>query len=77
MLLHDDVLTEYKVDKLLIQVNPEYSDYGETEIDREQWNKICELADTIGGDIKALIDEAKPWVEDTFQTEEVFTILGI
>lgn len=77
LLLHDDILREYEIYKLFKYVNPEYSDYGETEIDKEKWNRICELADAIGGDVKAIIDEAKPWVEDTFQTEEIFTILGI
>lgn len=77
LLLHDDILRELKLYQLFREAAPEYSDYGETEIDKDKWAIICNRANVLGGDVKAAIDEADLWVEETFKTEERFTILGI
>ncbi|MBQ3599941.1 MAG: hypothetical protein II992_01905 [Lachnospiraceae bacterium] len=77
LLLHDDIMCEVKLHKLFREVDSEYDDYGETEIDKEKWYKIFHIANAIGGDVKIAIDEANIWAEEVFKTEEMFTILGL
>lgn len=77
LFLHDDILQELELYNLFREADPEYSDYGETEIDSDKWAIICGMANVLGGDVKAAIDEADLWVKETLKTEEKFTILGI
>lgn len=77
LLLHDDICWELKLGKLLGKVIPEYDTYGNTEVTKEVWAEICERAEAIGGEVQAAIREADVWVQENFETEEVFYILGL
>ena len=50
---------------------------GETEINKTQWLQIVSKAMTMGGEIQEAISEADVWAKKVFETESVFTILGI
>ncbi len=75
--LHDDVMYNLNIDKILVSVLPNYDPFGETEVMYQQWKKILEQAQIIGGDTYAAILEADQWVADTFTEYNVFTILGL
>lgn len=77
LLLHDDVLYNLKLDYLFREVEPAYDEYGETEINKTQWLQIVSKAMTMGGEIQEAISEADVWAKKVFETESVFTILGI
>lgn len=62
---------------LFHSVVPLHDEYGETEITQKQWNEIYLRASEIGGEVKGVIDEINFWVKTIFQTETIFTILGI
>lgn len=77
LLLHDDVCQELKLYELFREADSGYSDSGETEIDKEKWQIICNRANIIGGNVKMAINEADLWVKEVFREEERFTILGL
>lgn len=77
LLMHDDILIGLQLEDLFAETVSGYHSYGETEISREQWKAVCNQADAMGGEMKAAIEELKPWAEKNFRTEQVFTILGI
>lgn len=77
MNIHDDWMFTLGLEDLISNVIDNYQLYGETEINKEQWRDICTSAEKIGGDLLEAIKEIKPWVEDNFLQNEVFTILGI
>ena len=56
---------------------PEFQYYGETVITKPQWHQILLTAQNVGGEVKTVIDELDLWAQECFQTESVFTILGI
>lgn len=75
--LHDDVLYNLKLEDIFYQVNSSYDPYNETEINIDQWMQICTIAETIGGEVEEAINEAKSWLQETLEEDNLFTILGI
>lgn len=75
--IHDDLLTEIGLDKLILSIVDDYDPLGQTIIDKEQWESICAKAEEIGGALLDAIYEVTPWAEANFQQYEVFTILGL
>lgn len=75
--IHEDLMAASGLDKLILSIVEDYDPYGETEIDFNQWKKICIKAEEIGGSLLEAIKEVEPWAEDNFSQNEVFTILGI
>lgn len=77
LLIHDDVLYSLKMGNLLAKFIPDYSEYGDFELNVSQWEQIYNEAGMIGGELKEAIDEAAAWVNENFITNEVFAIIGI
>lgn len=77
LLLHDDLLISLKLGGLLAEILSGYSSYGVVELNAFQWEQIYRRAGLIGGELKAAMDEAAPWVRENFAGNEVFSILGI
>lgn len=77
LLIHDDIFFNLKLGDLFKEIVPDYNPSGETEINQEQWKSIYSKAEFIGGEIKLAIEELDVWVKDNFQTENIFTILGL
>jgi hypothetical protein len=61
----------------LFRIIPEYDPCDLTEINRQQWDMLKEKAATLSTEVQTLVSEAEPWVEKNFETEEVFTIVGV
>lgn len=47
--LHDDILFELKLADIFSEANYVYDPFNETEINEQQWQKIYEIAKTLGG----------------------------
>ena len=62
---------------ILIKYAPNYDPFGETEINKFQWEQIKTDCLLCGGKSAALAKEADHWMIDTFSKYSVFTILGI
>ncbi len=77
LLLHDDVHLELKLYGLFKQVLPKYDAYGDVEVSKAQWQEIYTMAEEIGGEVFEAIKEADVWVQECFETEDVFYMLGI
>lgn len=77
LFLHDDILYKMDLERIFRKVALGYRSYNETEINREQWKQIREIASGVSGEVENLILEIEPWVEDNFKEHAVFTILGI
>lgn len=77
LLIHDDIFFDLKLGNLFAETVSGYISYGETEISMEQWEAVYNKAESMGGGVKAAMEELKLWAEQNFQTEQVFTILGI
>lgn len=77
LLLHDDVYMKLGLDKLFKKAISVYDAYAHTEVNKDQWQKVCEIAGELGGEVKLAIGEADVWVKENFVREEVFTIVGI
>ena len=75
--IHDDWIWSLGLARLICSVIDYYDEYGETEVNAEQWKKIYEGAEKIGGELFEAVKEVAPWAEDNFHQHEVFTILGI
>lgn len=77
LLIHDDVLVSLKMAELLAEIIPDYSPYGYCEMNIFQWNEFYNRAALLGGQLKAALDEAFAWINENFDENEVFTMLGI
>jgi hypothetical protein len=75
--IHDNQMFDLKLDELICSIVNTYDPFGETEIDKTQWNAIKSKAEMIGDNLLDAINELTPWVEDTYVTHNIFTILGI
>lgn len=75
--IHDDIMYTSGLEALIIQVNPDYTSYGETRITETQWLKIYDIAECMGGELFELVKEANVWVKETFIEYKMFTILGL
>lgn len=58
-------------------LSPAFQYYGETVITQSQWREIFLRAQNLGGEVKKIMDEIDLWTQEFFETEPVFTILGI
>lgn len=77
LFLYDDYVNDLQLYELIIEVVPTYDRYGITEVNKEQWQKMCIVAEKISGETKAVIDEINIWARENFETESIFTILGV
>ena len=76
--LHDDVVTDLELTSRLFKASDvAFNNYGITKITLDDWNALVKQANEVGGEISELIEELRPWAEENFQKNEVFTILGI
>lgn len=73
--LHDNVM--FELHKLFKAANVEFDRFDETVITLDDWNALVRCAGELGGEILELIEELKPWAEENFRNNEIFTILGI
>lgn len=77
LLIHDDVHLELKLYGLFKQALPSYDAFGDIEVNKAQWQAIYRMAEEIGGEAYDAIKEADIWVQECFETEDVFYMLGI
>ena len=75
--IDDDDLLEGDFVEILIKHVPNYDPYGETEINKFQWEQIKADCTLSGGKSSAIVKEAEKWMVDTFDKYEVFTIIGL
>ena len=75
--IHDDILCKLGMIDLFLSVIPRYDSLDETEVNKEQWDDIKNQAKAIGGNLFEAIEEADIWVQETFLSHMVFTIIGI
>lgn len=76
--LHDDVVIDLELTgKLFKAAGVVFNNYGITKITLPDWNALVTQANAAGGEISELIEELRPWAEDNFRKNEIFTILGI
>lgn len=75
--LHDDILFTLNIERVFLEVVPDYDMYNETEINKSHWEQICKMAKSIGGEIETAIKEVDVWVQDNYKEYDIFTILGI
>lgn len=76
--LHDDVVCDLNLyPELFKAANVEFNAYGITKITLEDWNALVKRAGEVGGEVLEFIEELKPWAEENFENNDIFTILGI
>lgn len=77
VLLHDDTFNALKLYDLFALFVVNYDTYGITQINEQQWQAIYNKSKEIGGEVQSAIEELNHWCQHNFQTETVFTVLGI
>lgn len=75
--MHDDIMMKIGFYELLSEVIEGYSPFGIYEINKDKWEMILNKSYKYGEEISVAIKELKPWAENNFSENEVFTILGI
>lgn len=75
--MHADVFDELNLFELFTEAIPDFDYFGVTEVSPNQYDKLRVLARDRGGEIAAVFEELDGWVKNCFQTENVFSILGI
>jgi hypothetical protein len=76
LLLSDIIFRTLKLTKLF-NVIPNFDPYDIIEVTKKQWEEVKELAASIGGEVKELIEEADIWARNNFESFDCFTIVGI
>lgn len=78
LFLHDDVVTDLDLYRGLFKAaNVKFDGCGINKITLDDWNALVKRAGELGGEILELIEELRPWAEENFRNNEIFTILGI
>lgn len=75
--ISDDLWDEFNLSELIGNVNKDFNYYGITVITKNQWNKIINNSQKTDSAWKDVIAEAIPWVNDCFEKNEVFSIIGM
>lgn len=76
--LHDDVFIELNLYKsVFAKAFDSFNVWGDNRVSKSDWERICEISEVCGGEIKELFDELKPWAEENFSAYGEFWILGI
>lgn len=75
--ISDEIWDKYQMSKLIHMVVPNFDFYGLTMITKEQWLAIVENSQNEDCLCKDVIQEAIPWVNKCFESNDVFTICGI
>lgn len=75
--LHVNTFDDLQLYDTFAQALPHFDYFGVTEVTPAQYETLKSMALSRGGEIAAVIEELDPWVRTCFQTEKVFTILGI
>ena len=65
------------VSDLILEVIPEFDFYGITIVTKVQWDNILTKSQSDGCTCKEIIAEAVPWAAKCFETNDVFTIIGM
>lgn len=61
----------------LVEVLTDYSAFGESEVTKEDWDKIGHIIETKSKACKEMYEEASTWAKEVFATFDCFTIIGI
>ncbi len=77
LLIHNDDLEATGLADFLYEWLPHYDQYGDVEVKRRQWNVLMEKAYNIGGEVEVVMEELRPWAEETLRIHGVFSIMGI
>lgn len=77
LLIHDEILTDSGLDRILGDAAADYDYYGDTLFFPEDWEEVCRLARKQGGMAAEIVAEAEAWVTDVFEEHGCFTVLGI
>lgn len=70
-----ETFDEFNLKKLIRGVVPAFDYYGITEVTQDEFEEIAARAQDLPA--KDVVDELTAWAERCFETEAVFTILGI
>lgn len=77
LFIDDDVFFACDLYHLFSRVIPNYNAYGPNQITRPQWEQIKAESTGFGPETLAILREVEPWVQENFQTESCFFILGV
>ena len=75
--ISDEVWNSRHVSDLILEVIPEFDFYGITIVTKVQWDNILTKSQSDGCTCKEIIAEAVPWAAKCFETNDVFTIIGM
>ena len=68
---------KYGIAAMFLEVIPEFDFYGITIVTKVQWDNILTKSQSDGCTCKEIIAEAVPWAAKCFETNDVFTIIGM
>lgn len=77
LLIHDDVWYDTGLEDFFFEVLPDLEMYGTAEIGPDQWSSIMSSADEYDDTVTEALEELDEWVQETFEINDVFTILGL
>ncbi len=77
LFLDDDVFQDLGLYHLFARVIPQYDTWGLNKISQAQWEQIKAEAAEFGTRVQEFLQEVEPWVQENFQTETCFFILGV
>lgn len=75
--ISDEIWNSRHVSDLILEVIPEFDFYGMTIVTKVQWDNILTKSQSDGCTCKEIIAEAVPWAAKCFETNDVFTIIGM
>lgn len=77
LLIHDVTLHRIELNRLFRSAIPTYDIYSATRVTREDWDKVYDKAQELGGEILEAVEEIDAWAEETFEEYDCFSIIGI
>lgn len=75
--LHGTLFDRHLPYELICKALPHFAYYGVTEVTFTQYLQLKESALAAGGETAAVIRELDTWASECYQSEKVFTILGL
>ena len=75
--ISEGLFDKLKLHEVISSVVPSFDYYGLTEISRDDWNKILDKANWVGGKTQEAFEEANKWTKLAFSSDNVITICGI
>lgn len=75
--MYGEIFDALGLNKIFREVVPEFDFYDNTLVSAEKWNELYKKSRTMDQNVMEAFDELKVWVDECFEQQGGFVIIGM